>query len=263
MILDEIVSKKKERVTEKFKNISIEALKSRASEGHLSPAIDFKKALQKEGRTSIIAEIKKASPSKGAIKNIIDPVEIAMQYRNGGADAISVLTEEDYFQGCDEYLIKVRQRIPLPILRKDFIIDIRQVYQSRLIGADAILLITSILTDEQLNKFQVVAKILGMSCLVEVHCEDELKRALGSGASIIGINNRDLKTFQVNLETTERLIKMIPRDKVVVSESGINTCQDIEYLTNLGVNAVLVGETLMRAESIEDKLNELRGREEG
>lgn len=260
MILDEIVSKKKERVAEKFKNISIESLKMRVSEGHHNPAIDFKKALQKEGRISIIAEIKKASPSKGVIKNIIDPVEIAMQYRNGGADAISVLTEEDYFLGCDEYLIKVRQRIPLPILRKDFIIDIRQVYQSRLIGADAILLITSILTDEQLNKFQVVAKILGMSCLVEVHNEDELKRALRSGASIIGINNRDLKTFEVNLETTERLIKMIPKDRIVVSESGISTSGHMQYLMSLGVNAVLAGESLMRAESIENKLQELSSR---
>ena len=192
MILDEIVNKKRERIKERFANLSIEGLKQRVKEVHLNSVISFSRALKQEDRLSIIAEIKSASPSKGIIKECIDPVEIANQYKNGGADALSILTEEDFFNGRDEYLIKVRQRVPLPILRKDFIIDIRQVYESRLIGADAILLITAILTDEELNKFQIVAGILGMSCLVEVHDEDELTRALNSGASIIGINNRKI-----------------------------------------------------------------------
>ena len=262
MILDEIVNKKRERIKERFVNLSIEGLKQRVKEVHLNPVISFSRALKQEDRLSIIAEIKSASPSKGIIKEDIDPVQIANQYKNGGADALSILTEEDFFNGRDEYLIKVRQRVPLPILRKDFITDIRQVYESRLIGADAILLITAILTDEELNKFQVVAGILGMSCLVEVHDEDELTRALNSGASIIGINNRNLKTFEVNLETTEKLINKIPKGRIVVSESGIKTVNDTKYMLNLGVDAVLVGETLMRAGSIEDKLSELKVRRE-
>lgn len=263
MILEDIVQKKRIRINEELSNLSVESLKCRVRESHMSPVIDFKQALKKDDRLSIIGEIKAASPSKGVIKKDINPVEIARQYVQGGIDAISILTETDYFHGSDDYLVKVRQKVALPILRKDFIIDIRQVYQSRLIGADAILLIAAILSDQQLNKFQIVARILGLSCLVEVHTEEELKRALDSGASIIGINNRDLRTFEVNLETTERLIRLIPKDRIVVSESGIKTIEDMQYLRQLGVDAVLIGETLMKAESIEEKLRELKNRRVG
>jgi len=174
--------------------------------------------------------------------------------------AISVLTEKNFFLGDDDYLVRIRQTCPIPLLRKDFIIDLWQVYQSRCLGADAILLIVSILSDEELKKFQVVAEILGMQCLVEVHNKEELDRALESGAKIIGINNRDLKTFEVDIRTTEKLMNYIPNDRAVVSESGIKDYNDIKYLKELGVDAVLIGETFMRAPSIKDKINELRGK---
>ena len=160
--------------------------------------------------------------------------------------------------GDDENLVKIRQKCPLPLLRKDFIIDLWQIYQSRSLGADAILLIASILTDEELRKFQVVAQILGLQCLVEVHDIEELERALESGAKIIGINNRNLKTFEVNLKTTEKLISHIPKDRLVVSESGVSGKEDFEYLKSLGVDAVLIGESFMRSSSISEKVAVLR-----
>ena len=259
MILDDIIAKKKKRIEERFSNTSIEAIKNKAKTACKSPTVNFKEALEKHDQLAIISEIKKASPSKGMIKGFEDPLAIALEYLSAGASAISVLTEEDYFLGQDEHLVKVRQRIPLPVLRKDFIIDIKQIYESRIIGADAILLIVSILADEQLAKYQAVAKILGLGCLVEVHDEQELERALRTDADIIGINNRDLKTFKTDLNITARLINMIPKDKVVVSESGINSSEDARYLKNLGVNAILVGESLMKADNINMKIQELRG----
>jgi len=260
MILDEIVEKKRVTIQEEFGSISSDIMKQKLLMSKVGPALDAAKVLKKKDDLAIIAEIKPASPSKGIIMENVDSVSIGKEYFEGGADMISVLTEEHYFKGSKDNLIKVRQRIPLPILRKDFVIDIRQIYQSRMIGADAILLIVSILSDEELKTFQIVSKILGMSCIVEVHDEQELKKALEVNAEIIGINNRNLKTFEVNLDTTERLIKMIPKSKIVVSESGITTRSDMEYLKGLGVNAVLVGETLMKAKSPKDKLKELRGK---
>lgn len=259
MILDEIVQRKKIRVQEKFGDISVEVLQKKAMEEN-KPILDFEKALKNCKNITIIAEIKFASPSKGRIKTYVDPVEIAKQYEMAGASAISVLTEEDYFCGSDEDLIKVRKYSSLPILRKDFIVNVKQIYQSRLIGADAILLISSILSDKDLSEFQSIAKTLGLHCLVEVHDENDVKKALDSGARIIGINNRDLNTFKVDLKTTEKLVRLIPRDKVIVSESGISTRKDAEYLMGLGVDAILVGEALMKAESIKDKLEELKVR---
>ena len=207
---------------------------------------------------SIIAEVKKASPSRGIIKEDFDAAGILAEYGKSDIQAVSVLTEKSFFMGSDEYLVKDRQSLPLPILRKDFIIDIRQIYQSRCLGADAILLIVSILPGDILKKFMIIAGILGLHCLVEVHDEEELERALAAGARIIGINNRDLKTFNVDLTTTERLINKIPTDRVVVSESGISSVDDIRRLKTLGVDAVLMGEAFMKAPSISEKVLELR-----
>ena len=238
--------------------ISIEGWKQRVSRPGLHKTIDFYNALKKDKQISIIAEVKKASPSKGIIKEDFNPLEIAKKYSEEKVQAISVLTEKNFFLGDEDYLVKIRQNVALPILRKDFIIDLWQVYQSRCLGADAILLIVSILNDEELKKFQIVAEILGMQCLVEVHDREELERALESGAKIIGINNRNLKTFEVDLKTTEKLMNYIPHDRVVVSESGIKTQDDMRYLKDLGVNAVLIGETFMRADSINEKIKEFK-----
>lgn len=258
MILDKIVNEKRVQLKKEMAEISIEGWKERISRPGLHKTIDFYSALKKEDEISIIAEVKKASPSKGIIKEDFNPLEIAKKYSEGNVQAISVLTEKNFFLGDDEYLVKIRQSVALPILRKDFIIDLRQVYQSRYLGADAILLIVSILNDEELKKFQIVAEILGMQCQVEVHDREELERALESGAKIIGINNRNLKTFEVDITTTEKLMNHIPHDRVVVSESGIKSRDDMRYLKDLGVNAVLIGETFMRANSIDEKIKELK-----
>jgi len=260
MILDKIVEQKKIQLKEEMARISIEGWKQRIKRPGMHSTQDFFHALKRQDEISIIAEVKKASPSKGVIKEDFDPLAIAKEYSESNVQAISVLTEKNFFLGDDDYLVKIRQAYPTPILRKDFIIDLWQVYQSRCLGADAILLIVSILSDEELKKFQVVAGILGMQCLVEVHNKEELDRALESGAKIIGINNRNLKTFEVDIRTTEKLMNYIPNDRVVVSESGIKDYNDIKYLRELGVDAVLIGETFMRAHSIKDKINELRGK---
>lgn len=258
MILDKIIERKKLQLKDEMSRISIEGWKQRIKRPGLHATQDFYAALRKEGSLSIIAEVKKASPSKGVIREDFNPLEIAREYSASKVDAISVLTEKHFFQGDDEYLIRIRQSLTEPVLRKDFIIDLWQVYQSRCLGADAILLIASVLSAEELKKFQIVAGILGMQCLVEVHCREELDKALESGAKIIGINNRDLQTFEVDLKTTEKLMNYIPHDRAVVSESGIRTVEDMKYLRELGVDAVLIGETFMRSASISDKINELR-----
>lgn len=258
MILEEIISRKKIQLEEEMKHISIEGWKEKLKRPGLHKTQNFYDAVKKADKLSIIAEVKKASPSKGLIKTDFDPVEIAREYCAAGVQAISVLTEKNYFLGSDDNLVKIRQSMPLPVLRKDFIIDLWQVYQSRYLGADAILLIAAALPQEKLKKFQVVANILGMQCLVEVHTEEELERALESGARMIGINNRNLHTFEVDLRNTERLVNHIPHDRAVVSESGIRSAEDMNYLKNLGVNAVLIGETFMKAASIKEKIEELR-----
>lgn len=258
MILDKIVNKKREYLESEMKKISIQGWKQRISRSGLHSTQDFFSNIKRNEGISIIAEVKKASPSKGIIKESFDPLQIAREYSEAGVQAVSVLTEKDFFLGDDEFLVKIRQSFALPVLRKDFIIDLWQIYQSRCLGADAILLIVSILSDEELKKFQIVANILGMQCLVEVHNHRELDRAIDSGAKIIGINNRDLKTFEVDLRTTESLMKYIPHDRAVVSESGIKTAEDMKYLSDLGVDAVLIGETFMRAESIKQKIEDIR-----
>lgn len=258
MILDKIVEQKKLQLEAEIGNMSLEGWKQRLKRPGLHATQDFYGAIKREGEISIIAEVKKASPSKGIIKKNFEPLEIAREYNAAEVQAISVLTEKNFFQGHEDYLIRIRQNLPIPILRKDFIIDIWQIYQSRCMGADAVLLIAAILSDEQLKKFQIVAGILGMQCLVEVHDREELERVLNTDAKIIGINNRNLKTFEVDLKNTERLMNYIPDNKAVVSESGIKSAEDMVYLKSLGVDAVLIGETFMRAESITQKINELR-----
>lgn len=260
MILDKIVEQKKIQLKDEMSRMSIEGWKQRIKRPGMHSTQSFFKALKNNDDISIIAEVKKASPSKGIIKEDFDPLIIAKEYSESDVQAMSVLTEKKFFLGDDDYLVRIRQAFPTPILRKDFIIDLWQVYQSRCLGADAILLIVSILSDEDLKKFQVVSGILCMQCLVEVHNKEELDRALESGAQIIGINNRDLNTFDVDIKTTEKLMNFIPNDRVVVSESGIKDHNDIKYLKQLGVDAVLIGETFMRAPSIKEKINEIRGK---
>lgn len=258
MILDKIVENRRLQLKKEMQQISIEGLKNKIKGPGIHKPLDFFSAIRNNGKISIIAEIKKASPSKGLLRENFDPVEIAREYAKADVQAVSVLTERDFFLGADENLMKARQVLPIPILRKDFIIDTWQVYQSRCLGADTILFIASILTDDEMKKLMIVAGILGLHCLVEVHDEAELERALDAGARIIGINNRNLKTFKEDLTVTGRLINRIPNDRAVVSESGIRTAEDLQYIRSLGVDAVLVGETFMKAESIADKVNELR-----
>ncbi|MBZ4644791.1 MAG: indole-3-glycerol phosphate synthase [Petroclostridium sp.] len=258
MILDKIVAHKLKQIEREKRMVTIDELKEKLKNSNIPDTKDFYKALNKPDGISMIAEVKKASPSKGIICHDFEPVKIAHTYFQNNVEAISVLTESEFFMGSDEYLARIRQNVPIPLLRKDFIIDCWQVYQSRMLGADAILLIVSILDDEKLKKFQIIANILGMQCLVEVHDEREVERALQCGAKIIGINNRNLKTFETSLSTTERLIKLIPKDILVVSESGIKDYNDMNTLRQLGVSAVLIGETLVKSACIQEKIAELR-----
>lgn len=224
--------------------------------------LDFETALRRpqSGGVALIAEVKKASPSAGVICADFDPVRIAQQYEAAGADCLSVLTDEQFFQGSLAYLKQIRQTVNLPLLRKDFIIDERQILEAVEWGADAILLITAILSDEQLRDFHTLATEGGLTALVEVHDEAELARALAAEAKVIGVNNRDLKTFKVDLGTTERLAaELRGMEKLIVAESGINTRADVERLAKCGANAILVGESLMKHPDIPAKVRELLG----
>ncbi|MGC8545927.1 MAG: indole-3-glycerol phosphate synthase TrpC [Athalassotoga sp.] len=240
MILDEIVRYKLSKVELQKKQQPLEPIKASLK----IEKRDFKGVLSKD-RISIIAEIKKASPSKGIIQNDFSPKKQAQIYDSANIDAISVLTEDKYFKGKDEYLKLVRDETKKPVLRKDFIVDEYQITESKLLGADAVLLIVAILQNK-LKKFNELAKSSELDCLVEVHDEKELETALDCGCEIIGINNRNLKDFSVDLKTTERLIRNIPNHVTIVSESGIKTADDVKYLSSIGVDAVLIGETFMR-----------------
>jgi len=223
------------------------------------PPLDLASALH-GNRIQLIAEVKKASPSKGVIRPNFNPVEIAQIYANNGASAISVLTEAKYFQGSLDHLRAIKNALgnkKLPLLRKDFLRDPYQIYESRAYGADSLLFIVAILKPDKLEELLFLSHQLSMSCVVEVHNEAELEIALKSGAKIIGINNRNLSTFSVDLATTERLRPLIPRDRIVVSESGISGRSDMEKLRQWGVDAVLVGESLISAPNIVAKMREL------
>ncbi len=257
MILDEIVAAKREELEEAKSLVPFEKISQMAL--RRPRPLDLAAALRGE-RVRLIAEVKKASPSKGLICENFNPVEIAKVYCRNQAAAISVLTEVQYFQGSLDYLSDIDYSLGEtrpPLLRKDFIFDPYQVYESRAYGADAILLITAILKYQELTELLVLAHSLNMQCLVEVHNENEIKLALESGARIIGINNRDLKTFKVDINTTARLRPLIPDGHVVVSESGIKNREDIARLQSCGVQAALVGETLMTAIDIALKMKEL------
>ncbi|MFC1988544.1 indole-3-glycerol phosphate synthase TrpC [Chloroflexota bacterium] len=257
MILDQIVADKLLELEARKHAFPISQLEKDASR-QLLP-LDFTSALRGEG-VRLIAEVKRASPSKGLIRNNFDPVEIALTYADNGASAISVLTEARYFQGSISYLTEIKAALgnnKVPLLRKDFLTDPYQIYESRAYGADALLLIVAILDAGKLDELLGLSHQFKMSCLVEVHNEAELEIALNSRAKIIGINNRDLATFETDLTTTERLCSKIPKDRIIVSESGIKNRSDIERLAKCGVNTVLIGESLMAASDIGAKMEEL------
>ncbi len=260
MILDEIVANKKNELDRLKADFPVKGLihglKMRIKQ--LPPTRDFVKAI-KGGGVKIIAEIKKASPSKGIIRKDFKSVEIARIYEANGAAAISVLTEEEYFHGHIDYLKEIKDAVSIPIIRKDFIFDEYQVYESRAAGADAILLIAGILEKEQIDAFIALSRSLDMDCLVEVHTEDELEKVLSTHAKLIGVNNRDLKTFKTDIKTTLNLAAKIPKDRVVVSESGINSYDDVDMLRRKGIHVFLVGEAIMREKDMGKKLRELRG----
>ena len=241
MILDTIAARKREEVA---------ALKRggiRPPEGSVAPPRGFLRALLAAPGVAVIAEAKKASPSKGVIRPDFDPCAIARNYRDGGAQALSVLTDRDFFQGAIEYIPLVRGAVELPVLRKDFILDPIQIEEAAVFGADAILLIAALLDEAQLRDFRQQAEERGMDVLTEVHDEAELEKTLAAGANLVGINNRNLKNFSMNLETTFRLLRLIPAEIPVVSESGISSRADMLRLKEAGVRAALIGESLMRS----------------
>lgn len=256
MILDKIVERKQIEVIQLKKNGIV--LPKEFRERNIDPPRGFRQALLDYPGVSIIAEVKKASPSKGVICEHFDPVAISRNYEQSGAQAVSVLTDVDFFQGSLLYLMQVREAVALPALRKDFIIDELQIREAQAHGADAILLIAAILYGEQLREYRICAGELGMDVLVEVHDEGELELALAAGSTLIGINNRNLRDFSMDLNTTFRLQKMIPAGIPVVSESGLRDQDDIRRLQEAGVTAALIGETLMRAGASGDVLRGLR-----
>lgn len=256
MILDDIVAHKKLEVDIQKSDAPLEVIRRDLS--NVDAVRGFKTAISAPGTINLIAEIKKASPSRGVIRSDFDPEAIARIYEDNGAAAISVLTDSRFFQGDLSFLARVRSATSsIPILRKDFIIDEYQIYQSRLAGADAILLIAAILDLPTLTRFLSIASDVDLDCLVEVHTADELRLALDTDAPVIGINNRDLRTFETDIRTTGRLMQMMSKDRVVVSESGIFSEEDVEFLRGCGVNAMLVGESLMRSDDIGLKVRRL------
>lgn len=256
MILDDIIEKRKEQLSREIANISRERMKKLAENSDM-PVLSFKDALKKD-RLSVICEVKKASPSKGLIREDFHPVKIAEEYEKAGADAISCLTEEYYFKGSSKYLSDIRKKVNIPIIRKDFIFDEYQIYEAKVIGANAVLLIAAVLSESQMKDFQELAHSLNLQCLVEVHNQQELEKVLTFTPDIIGINNRNLKTFEVDLSTTEKIRKNVPCETILVSESGIKNNADMKKVRSLGADAVLIGETLMRSDNITNTLYNLK-----
>ena len=256
-ILKQIVAKKKERVLLAKQQLTQEDLISKLV--GLPATRPFKEAISKPKQISLIAEIKQASPSKGIIRPNFNLEEIARFYQEAGVQAVSVLTEEDFFSGNLDYLNKVKNIVSVPVLRKDFILESYQVYESRYFGADAILLIAALLTKDKLVELMQLADTLGLDYLVEVHDEKELKKVLSLKVPIIGINNRSLRTLEIDSRTTEKLFTLIPKEKIVVVESGIKKSQDVLFLKILGASAVLIGTAFMEAVDIKSKVEELMG----
>lgn len=259
-ILEEIAARTRERITKEKSCISVSELENRIQEVNKNAGqkITFLQALQKDGM-SYICEVKKASPSKGLIASDFPYLAIAKEYEQAGASAISCLTEPFYFQGADQYLREISAAVQIPVLRKDFTVDEYMIYQAKSLGASAVLLICAILDDGELRAYRQLAKELGLDALVEAHDEYEVDRALNLGAEIVGVNNRDLRTFQVDMNNSIRLRKMAPDNVVFVSESGIRTPEDIRLLYENKVDAVLIGETLMRSPDKKAALESLNG----
>ncbi|MFE5317184.1 indole-3-glycerol phosphate synthase TrpC [Paenibacillus sp. NPDC056579] len=259
MFLDKIVATKQHEVAALKEKITIAEMERQIAS--LPSCLGFERAISSGRNRSmgLIAEVKKASPSKGLIREDFEPVKLAQAYVSAGADCLSVLTDVDYFQGSNDYLSQVRQAVKVPILRKDFTIDLHQIYEARCIGADAILLIAAILTTEQLKQFSEAARSIGLDVLIEVHDKEELDRVLELNPTLVGINNRNLKTFVTDLKTTEQLIIHIPDHVTVVSESGISQPSEIGYLQSIGAKAVLIGEHFMRQPVVGQAVHDLMG----
>lgn len=256
-ILEEIANYSKLRVETDKEKISLEEMKIAAQNSKLGNGENFISAL-KRPNLSFICEVKKASPSKGIIAENFPYLEIAKEYEAAGADCISCLTEPKYFLGSDKIFKEIRQKVSTPMLRKDFTVDEYQIYQAKFLGADAVLLICAILDTATIEKFLKICANLNLSAIVETHNEIEIKSAISAGAKIIGVNNRNLKNFTVDFETSARLREIIPADKIFVAESGVKTPADIAKIKNIGADAVLIGETLMRAADKKKILSELK-----
>ena len=259
-ILNTILQRKSEEIAERSGKVSIQEMNQRAQAAE--PVRGFIKAIEKRianDQSAVIAEIKKASPSKGVLRENFDPAAIAQSYQQHGATCLSVLTDRDFFQGGEDFLQQARNACSLPVIRKDFIIDPYQVLEARAINADCILLIVAALDDSSLQQLLNQAHELQMDVLMEVHDDAELERALGTGARLLGINNRNLRTFDTTLSTTIDMLDRIPDDRIVVTESGIHTAQDVQLMRDHDVHTFLVGEAFMRAEDPGEKLAELFG----
>lgn len=248
-VLRKIIARKWEEIAERKAQVSLEQLKARAAQQ--APVRGFVKAIENkiaQGKAGVIAEIKKASPSKGVIREHFIPAELARSYEQGGAACLSILTDVDFFQGADEYLQQARAAVSLPVIRKDFLVDEYQIYEARAMGADCVLLIVSALSPEKLKELNTLAHSIGLDVLVEVHDQAELDIALELPNKLIGINNRNLHTFDVTLDTTYKLLDKIGSDRIVVTESGILAPADVQAMRSKNVNAFLVGEAFMRAD---------------
>ena len=246
MILDTIIEKKKTHLER-----DVEDIVPKGKE-------EIVTRIKQSKELFVIGEIKKASPSKGIIVEDFDVVHLANEYKQAGIDALSVLSEQDFFMGDIAYVTKAKEIFQGPVLRKDFLMDVREIIQSKQIGADLVLLIVAMLDDGKLKTFYQCARGIGLQCIVEIHNEEELERALRIQPDIIGINNRDLHTFEVSLDTTKRLMKLIPKEIAVLSESGIFTHEDMQYVKEAGVDGVLIGESFMRSDTMSQHLHELR-----
>ena len=258
-ILHEIAEKTKERIAEKEREIPLSEIRSAAEKLPANTGFPFEGNL-KSIDVAFICEVKKASPSKGIIAEDFPYLQIAQDYEKAGAAAISCLTEPFWFKGSDNYLREIAANVKIPVLRKDFTVNEYMIYEAKTLGAAAVLLICSILSEQQLSEYLELAHSLGLSALVEAHNEAEIETAVKIGAKIIGVNNRDLKTFNVDVNNAAHLRDLVPRDRIFVSESGVKTAEDVENIRKYGANAVLIGETLMRAPDKKAKLDELRGR---
>lgn len=259
-ILEQLADHARKRVMAEMEENSLDTMRELAmsKSSATGDLFAFEQALRKED-VSFICECKKASPSKGLIAPNFPYLEIAKEYEAAGADCISVLTEPKWFLGNDEYLKEIAKAVSIPCLRKDFTVDEYQIYQAKVLGASAVLLICSVLTEDQMKDYIRICDELGLSALVEVHDEQEVQTAINAGARIIGVNNRNLKDFSVDTDNSRRLRELIPPDVLFVSESGVRTAEDVETLRKIGADAVLIGETLMRASDKRAKLAELRG----